>query len=114
MKRSVLALALMLAPSGVWAGAYHVLGAGVASCGSYLNYRTIPDAEAITMNTLSWLEGYLTAYNKYAARSGDVMAGKLDVDSLRSWLDDYCKAHPSEDMVTAAQGLIAQLKSPKR
>jgi hypothetical protein len=110
MKRHLLAIALVLQTSAASAGAFHVLGAGVESCGSYLNYRQIPDAEAVPMNTLAWLEGYLTAYNRYVAKGGDVLSGKVDVNSLQAWLDAYCKANPSDDIVTAAKTLVDQRK----
>ena len=113
MKPHLLAVALVLTASAASAGAFHVLGAGVDSCGSYLNYRQIPDADAIPMNTLAWLEGYLTAYNRYVAKGGDALAGKLDVAALQDWLDAYCKANPSDDIVTAAKTLIEQRK-PRR
>jgi hypothetical protein len=113
MKRYLLAIALILHAPAASAGAFHVFGAGVDSCGSYLNYRKIPDAEPVTMTTLAWFEGYLTAYNKYVARGGDVLAGKFDVDSLQSWLDSYCQANPSDDIVTAMQSFITELKTHK-
>ena len=105
--------ALVLCASTAQAGAYHVLGAGVGSYDSYLNYRTIPDADAATSSSLEWVEGYLTAYNKLVARGGDVLAGQMEVKSLQDWLDTYCRAHPSDEIVTAAQSLIAELKAHK-
>jgi hypothetical protein len=113
MKPCLLAIALTLQTSAASAAAFHVLGAGVDSCGSYLNYRQIPDAEAVTMNTLAWLEGYLTAYNKYVAKGGDVLAGKFDVNSIQDWLDNYCKANPSDDINTATKNLVDELRARK-
>jgi len=113
MKRYLLAIVLVLPPSAASAAAFHVFGAGVDSCGSYLNYRQIPDEEAVTMTTLAWMEGYLTAYNKYVAKGGDVLAGKFDLGSLQDWLDNYCKAHPSDDIVTATKSFVDELKARK-
>ena len=113
MKRYLLAIAMALHTSAASAAAFHVFGAGVDSCGSYLNYRQIPDAEAVTMSTLAWLEGYLTAYNKYAAKGGDVLAGKFDLGSLQDWLDGYCKANPSDDILTATKNFVDELKTRK-
>jgi hypothetical protein len=113
MKQYLLAIALVMQTSTALAGAFHVLGAGVDSCGSYLNYRPIPAAEAVSMNTLAWLEGYLTAYNRYVAKGGDVLAGRVAVSSLQDWLDAYCKANPSDDIVTAAKTFIDQRKTRK-
>ena len=114
MKRYLLAVALALHTSAAAAAGFHVFGAGVDSCGSYLNYRQIPDAEAVTMTTLAWMEGYLTAYNKYVAKGGDVLAGKFELSSLQAWLDDYCKANPSDDIVTATKNFVDELKTRKR
>jgi len=114
MKRYLLAMALTLHAPPASAAGFHVLGAGVDSCGSYLNYRQIPDAEAVTMSTLAWFEGYLTAYNKYLAKGGDVLAGKFDLSSLQDWLDNYCRAHPSDDIVTATKSFLDEMKARKR
>jgi hypothetical protein len=114
MKRYLVAFALALHPSVASPAAFHVFGAGVDSCGSYLNYRQIPDAEPMATSTLAWLEGYLTAYNRYVAKSGDVLAGKFDASSLQDWLDEYCKANPSDDIVTATKHLLDELKTRKR
>jgi hypothetical protein len=44
------------------------------------------------------------------------MAGNLlhtDTDAINAWVDNYCRDHPLDRLVVAAESLVATLREPR-
>jgi hypothetical protein len=86
------------------AGEYVILGAGSRPCGSWLQVRSqaLPDSAVLQ----SWVLGYITSVNaNFLTSSPDVTAG-TSPDSLFSWIDNYCAAHPLDSVARATSALL--------
>ena len=111
---SVAAVALVL---GVFftgscsAATIHELGGGTSSCGQYLKDRRDRDSVEATAD-MFWIQGFITAYNHYAAPDGNITAG-IDSEGIAAWVDNYCQAHPLDDLAVAAAALVAELRARK-
>ena len=109
--RCVLAF-LAIVPLAVSARAgdqYVILGAGSRPCGSWLQARSqaLPDSAMLQ----SWVLGYITSVNaNVLAISPDIAAG-TSPDSLFSWIDNYCAAHPLDSVARAAGSLLESLRT---
>ena len=88
-----------------------VVGQGATSCGAWTEERR--SSPLVAMGTVSWLLGFVSAYNAYVAKDGRVQ-GDADPDALTAWLDNYCISHPLDDIDTATRVLITELASRKR
>lgn len=63
----------------------------------------------------SWLGGFISAMNAFSAINGhgpDVTSG-TDLDGIFRWMDNYCAAHPLEQVSGAAESLIVELDKRK-
>jgi hypothetical protein len=105
----------------------HVLEVGGDSCGKWIEARRARGTAAEVMHT-SWVYGYLSA--AAALLEGDargaVFLGKndqtliekadilnpkyIDANAINAWMDNYCRAHPSEMIADALRVLLAGLK----
>jgi hypothetical protein len=96
-----------------------VVGAGQASCGTWTKAqaeRQPTDARgniyyrigSDTMIQLEWVRGFISAFNIYKSETGNVTAG-TDMDGVYAWIDNYCAAHPLDNVVTAALALVQEL-----
>ena len=114
--RRLAALAALLVisiPEPSLAKPYQDLGPGARSCGAYAQSRATDGPQAPLADTsFFWLQGYLTAYNRYVEPDGNITVG-TDAAGLQGWLDNYCQAHPLDDIDTAARALIVELKARK-
>ena len=89
------------------ANEYVIFGAGSRSCGSWLQVRSqaLPD----TVVLQSWILGYITSVNaNVLSVNRDVTSGAAP-DTLFSWIDNYCAAHPLESVARAASALLDSL-----
>jgi hypothetical protein len=88
---------LMMRPAdAVW------MFGGNWSCGVWLNARSVHRSQYME----GWVAGYLSAANWAAEIKGfsDILIGTDDL-SAYVWIDSWCKAHPLDDVRTAANGL---------
>ena len=90
--------------------AYYTLTYGAASCGTYLEARLQRGRDESAFK--SWLEGYITAVNESLSHTYDIRGG-VDLEGLLGWLDNYCKANPTQQFAEASDELIGYLY-PKR
>ena len=104
----MIALAVAVALTAAAPSTRMVSGQGTSSCGSWTEERRSEPMVAI--GTTSWVLGYLTAYNAYVAKNGNVQGG-ADANAIGAWLDNYCAAHPLDDIDTATRALISDLKA---
>ncbi|HUE11920.1 MAG TPA: hypothetical protein VMQ54_13305 [Steroidobacteraceae bacterium] len=85
-----------------------IIGTGNESCGTWLQNRGSQSyAEA---SQLSWLAGYVTAFNNYAEHQSGNISDGTDADGLFSWVDAYCQANPLDNLFRASGALIRELE----
>lgn len=92
------ALALSFAATPAAAEMRTQMGSGSLSCGAWLaGSSNVPQL---------WLLGYLSraTYD----HPGDMLA-PVDADGLKAWVDNYCRAHPLDNLSTAANVLEHEL-----
>jgi hypothetical protein len=102
----VTATATLGTPTAGSAGSATVIGAGTLSCSQWLTDRqglhSAQDIEA-------WITGYLSGFDAYVLH-GDITRGSNN-DGLFAWIDDYCHAHPLDDVAVATDHLIDAFKA---
>ena len=102
----ILVVAALSAATTANAGSPIILGAGALSCGQWLTDR---QGLHSAQDTEAWIAGYLSGFGAYVLH-GDVTRGSDD-KALFGWIDDYCHAHPLDDVAVATDHLIDALKT---
>jgi hypothetical protein len=95
---------------------YRVLGpAANVLCGPFVREMTKGPGQAdfaLGFSVISWLHGYVSAYNKTLLKSpvvaGDLARGLSETDVL-DWVADWCTQHPEALISTAADELVMYL-----
>jgi len=109
----VLVLVLLVMPTGSYGmdsnNRYVIRGMGGHSCAEYNQTWRNPSSRSPFWN---WVGGYVTAYNRWRSNTYDIMTNR-DLDSLRGWLDNYCKENPHKSFADAVGALMSELH-PKR
>lgn len=91
-----------------------VYGAGMVSCGKYVEARQSNKAGEIYQFS-AWLDGFLTAFTMFNPDAdSDYINSKKDDAALLLWLDNYCKGNPLDYFHLAVQSLIKELNPPKK
>ena len=88
-------------------GFFYVFGEGNSSCGSWLAEK----GTAMEHLDLSWVLGFITAFNAYGLFVDKDVALGTNSDGLAAWIDNYCRAHPRENIAKAAERLIAEFRA---
>ena len=101
---------ILLTPSNLTqaadeAGQYLIMGLGNASCKSF-----IAEDELGQAYYLSWLAGYMTAYNYIQEDTYSIMGETKTVNQIQSWLKDYCTINPDVSFEAAVRKMIINLK----
>ena len=86
-------------------GQYLIMGLGNASCESF-----IAEDELGQAYYLSWLAGYMTAYNYTQEETYSILGESKTVTQIESWLVDYCTVNPNEKFESATRNLLRNLK----
>lgn len=103
----LLAVFLLGLPMSVTASNFDnvaMAGAGISSCGQYLEVVSDPAQESIALMFASWTQGFLTALNMSRTSSlpkgGDVSFSTVstvdisDMHGQERWLQNYCSRNP--------------------
>jgi hypothetical protein len=90
---------------------YQIFGPGVGTCSSWTEARRTGGAPQRIAS--AWVLGYLTAYNEFVAADGNVAPG-ADSEAVLGWIDNYCGAHPQDNLALATRSLVDELKARKR
>jgi hypothetical protein len=102
----ILVVATLGTATAANAGSPMIIGAGTLSCGQWLTDRqglhSAQDIEA-------WITGYLSGFGAYVLH-GDITRGS-NKEALFGWIDDYCHAHPLDEVAVATDHLIDALKA---
>jgi len=91
-------------------GDFRVKGHGLESCASLVEAYGRQDGTALFY--LTWLNGYLTAFNQLQPQTYDI-AGDLTVNDLGSWLVNYCNENSDQNIVNAASTLVGALRDQR-
>ena len=86
-------------------GQYLTMGLGNLSCKSFL----AEDDEGAAYY-LSWLAGYMTAYNNLQVETYSILGKTKTVNQVESWLRDYCTVNGDQTFEEAARNLLRNLK----
>ncbi len=92
---------------------YTIVGAaGAASCSSWAESRRDTSKYGFTLATgyENWILGYLTGANGILTNEhhADILEN-AQLDTLWTWLENYCESHPLEHISTAVEHLIVEL-----
>jgi hypothetical protein len=94
-----------LAQAADEAGQYLIMGLGNASCESFTAEDELGQAYY-----LSWLAGYMTAYNYIQKETYSIMGETKTVNQIQSWLKDYCTINPDVKFEGAVRKMIINLR----
>ena len=84
------------------------LGEGLTSCGEWIDKRQHGPSRVIP--EAAWVLGFLTAASQYnVTGSSKNIAHGLTGGGVDHWVDNYCAAHPLDDIDTAAVALVQEL-----
>ncbi|MGF6837094.1 hypothetical protein QF001_000961 [Paraburkholderia youngii] len=105
VKIALLAAALLVAHTS-----FALSTLGNPSCGMWVKRKT---DQLVDMGNTSWLMGFMTGI---AVGTGVDMLANADGESLELWMDNYCQAHPLDNVGTGAAALAIELRSrmPKK
>jgi hypothetical protein len=108
------AIIVSLAAAPAPAGSYKVLGPGTTLCSQYTAYHASSSRarRALADSDVFWMLGYVTAYNQYVDPDGDVLPG-AGPSEIETRLSQHCRAHPDDDIATAARAFIEALLARK-
>lgn len=114
--RLLICILVSLVPLSAWAKepltAGMVYGEAASSCETFVEARR---DEMQQYHYLAWLNGYLSAVNKYETRvpiykgAFDIKAGQ-DPEGLMLWLENYCRAYPLDNFFQAVLKLQLELQ----
>jgi hypothetical protein len=74
------------------------------SCGGWIDVRR---PRSVNQGKEGWVLGFLSGVN--SGEDKDFLTN-TDAPSVWAWFDNYCSTHPLDDLVTAADALIAELR----
>ena len=109
--RSFTVTAILLALSQTAAAAdskgnFVGLGTGTKSCGTVVRDYQERGASFVANN--AWVNGYLTAINRYVYRGGDITEN-IDLEGRNLWIHNYCTQNPLSNLVDATGALVSEL-----
>lgn len=116
MKRTLIALTLCVAalpapaPAADDGGAYW--SQRPESC---RNFRRAMSADSRTpafTNIRNWIAGYLTAYNRMAPDTYDIL-GIAEIDAAVQSIENYCKAHPLDNLSAAMEAVTEEFHAKR-
>jgi hypothetical protein len=82
------------------------------SCEAYTEERW--DPQGVRYKQIqAWISGYVTAYNGWQADTHDILGGS-SVSGAESWVENYCKTHPLNNLSNAMAELIGGLYSQRQ
>jgi len=88
-------------------GQFTNLGEGTTSCGEWLDKRHQDAARVLP--EAAWLLGFVTAASQYHVAGARNIADGLNGSGVDHWVDNYCGAHPLDNIDAAATALVNEL-----
>lgn len=106
IKTFILAAFFAGAPVIASAQTYAIYGAGSHSCDRIQSTRD-------TAIYQHWITGYLTGINTELIQNSDILKD-TDIFGAWSWIQNYCRDHPAENLASAALQLKTFLRRPSK
>jgi hypothetical protein len=110
---AIAALAVLSCSPPVFAAnSVMIFGHGTRSCAEWTTDRR--DSTGVTTIAMeAWIGGFITAFNTYGSgRSGDILNG-MTADAAWTWMDNYCRANPRDQLAVASVALVKDLSARK-
>jgi len=88
-----------------------VKGEGNFSCPDYVAAKRSNTAKLYS--SVTWVQGFISGLNYQAAleEGADSFVGQeFPATSIVSWLENYCREQPQDDLSDAAEALVVELK----
>ena len=103
-----LGFAVVIATDGVFAQGRTVYGFSLTSCGQWLQARSTKNRASLQLQ--AYVDGFLSGYN-FAADDPDFLASMPHDKgaSFHTWIDDYCRGKPDNDLTEAVVALKDEL-----
>ncbi len=106
IKNALLTMALVSTPlPSLSAQDYMTERHGATSCGNWIEARKNEDSDPLALLLSVWVSGFV---------SGSEFTGPdleyIDPAARANWIDNYCKEHPLDDIATAAEQLVIELR----
>jgi hypothetical protein len=108
MMRRVIWSAILLANLSNSAGAATLLGPNPLSCGAWNEARQDLDHPVLELQYEVWFMGFLSGQAMMIAGPHVDPLSEVDAQSIRDWAEDYCRDHPSSDLVGAARVFLGE------
>jgi hypothetical protein len=90
-----------------------IFGQGSRPCQEWTVNRQAPTNPKTTAME-AWVGGFVTAFNAYSPhRTGDVLHG-ITAEAVWTWLDNYCRINPADQLAVAATGLIKDMATVEK
>jgi len=110
-----LALCLLLAqPAAGWAaddaGRFAMKGAGLLPCGVYVRERERRSNAYYLIG--GWIEGYISAYNRFAEATFDMLSFETS-ELLLAVIDEHCRSNPNDPLHGVLDGMLAKLAAQR-
>jgi len=109
MSRIILATAALLL--SINAQAYFVWGTGKDLCSDYIGAKAEFEhrgADSDHLAHVNWVKGFITGINW--TKDSEV-AKDLDIDTVRNWIDSFCRANLHETVAAAAATMVMEFES---
>jgi hypothetical protein len=87
-----------------------VIGAGVDPCGKWTADRAVSNSPQALQDE-QWALGYLSAVGQHGGKGADPLKG-ADAFAVWTWIDNYCRAHPSAHIADAVEAANAAHSRP--
>ena len=97
LARVILAIALMTGSAN--AQGFATIGAGTDSCGSWTALRR--QSEFAAVQPAEWILGFLSGVGFRGVPGRDDPLNNVDARAVWAWVDNYCLAHPLENIEQA-------------
>ena len=109
----LLGLAAVIAADGASAQGRAVYGFSSTSCGQWLQARTAKNRSSLQLQ--AYVDGFLSGYN-FASDDPDFLASMPHDKgaSFHTWIDDYCRGKPDNDLTEAVVALKDELLARAR
>jgi hypothetical protein len=103
-----IAMAVLSTSTTSGAAAKAIMGFGLQSCGSWIDWRE-HGKSLVRTAAEAWVAGYLSGLN-FGGDPGlpDILLG-ADPPALRAWIDKYCREHPLDHLSKATETLSIEL-----
>lgn len=109
MSKVILAIPALLL--SINAQAYFIWGTGKDLCSDFIGAKAEFEhrgAEKDHLAHVNWVKGFITGINW--AKDSEI-ARDLDIETVRKWMDNYCRANLHETVAAAAAAMVTELEA---